>query len=415
MDNAQDWHDYYGINTTNGGQLRFEANNNNPPRIHVPASGIVHPNLYSSNNSAGKLDANEWNHLVFTGTGGKLNLYMNGVLNTSNNFQEGAQVGGFVIAQANNNSAGAIHDEVGLHKIARHERWVNATHQSQIPGNSFVNYGTLAGPPYFEDTVSELYGKKNVTISPFTPTVFAGGSPAYTAAGLPPGLSINASTGQITGSTDEVGASSFTVSAAGTNAAGVAKTASKTYSIKISDPDAYPYKMNFTLSGYAGSSTLSQFPVLLTFDSGISGFSYNSFASATAGDLRFYASTGEELPYEIENWDITGTSRIWVRSGSISGTNTVITAAWGDASQATAPSYVFDGSTWSNGYQAAWHFQEMTGVLTTDSTSNNRHLTAEGGATTGTGQVGNGIVLDGSNDQLEAIGFKGVTLSLIHI
>ena len=59
------------------------------------------------------------------------------------------------------------------------------------------------------------------------------------------------------------------------------------------------------------------------------------------------------------------------------------------------PSYVFDGSTWSNGYQAAWHFQEMTGVLTTDSTSNNRHLTAEGGATTGTGQVGNGIVLDG--------------------
>ena len=177
VNNAQDWHDYYGINTTNGGQLRVEANQANPPRIHVPASGIVHPNLYSSNDSAGKLDQDEWNHLVFTGTGGKLNLYMNGVLNTSNNFQEGAQVGGFVIAQANNNSAGAIHDEVGLHKIARHERWVNATHQSQIPGNSFVNYGTLAGPPYFEDTVSELYGKKNVTISPFTPTVFAGGSP----------------------------------------------------------------------------------------------------------------------------------------------------------------------------------------------------------------------------------------------
>ncbi|MEE3061300.1 MAG: DUF2341 domain-containing protein, partial [Verrucomicrobiota bacterium] len=406
---AQDWHDYYGINTTNGGQLRVEANNNNPPRIHVPASGIVHPNLYSSNNSAGKLDADEWNHLVFTGTGGKLNLYMNGVLNTSPNFQEGAQVEGFVIAQANNNSAGAIHDEVGLHKLARHERWVNATYQSQVPGNSFVNYGTLAGPPYFEDTVSELYGKKNVAIAPFTPTVFAGGSPTYTAAGLPPGLSINSSTGQITGATDEVGASSFTVTASGANAAGVAKSASKTYSIKISDPDAYPYKMNFTLSGYAGSSTLNQFPVLLTFDSGISGFSYNSFASATAGDLRFYASTGEELPYEIETWDITGTSRIWVRSGSISGTNTVITAAWGDASQATAPSYVFDGSAWSNGYQAAWHFQEMSGLLTTDSTSNNRHLTAEGGATTGTGQVGNGIALDGSNDQLEAIGFKGVT------
>ena len=93
---AQDWHDYYGINTTNSGQLRFEANDNNPPRIHVPSSVIVHPNLYSSNNSAGKLDVNEWNHLVFSGSGGKLRLYMNGVLNTTADFQESAQVSGFL-------------------------------------------------------------------------------------------------------------------------------------------------------------------------------------------------------------------------------------------------------------------------------------------------------------------------------
>ena len=44
---AQDWHDYYGINTTNGGQLRVEANNNNPPRIHAGkqyrASNLILP------------------------------------------------------------------------------------------------------------------------------------------------------------------------------------------------------------------------------------------------------------------------------------------------------------------------------------------------------------------------------------
>ena len=90
VNDAQDWHDYYGINTTNGGQLRFEANNNNPG-IHVPSSVIVHPNLYSSNNPAGKLNADEWNHLVFSGSGGKLCLYMNGVLNTTADFQESAQ------------------------------------------------------------------------------------------------------------------------------------------------------------------------------------------------------------------------------------------------------------------------------------------------------------------------------------
>ena len=47
--------------------ITLEANNNNPPRIHVPSSVIVHPNLYSSNNPAGKLNVDEWNHLVFFG------------------------------------------------------------------------------------------------------------------------------------------------------------------------------------------------------------------------------------------------------------------------------------------------------------------------------------------------------------
>ena len=51
----------------------------------------------------------------------------------------------------------------------------------------------------------------------------------------------------------------------------------------------------------------------------------------------------------------------------------------------------------------------MSGTTLIDSTANNRHLTAEGGPSTATGQVGNGIVLDGSNDQLEAVGYKGVT------
>ena len=300
VNDAQDWHDYYGIKHANGGQLRFEANNN-PPRIHVPSSVIVHPNLYSSNNPAGKLNADEWNHLVFSGSGGKLRLYMNGVLNTTADFQESAQVNGFYIAYANNNSAG-IHDEVALHKIARHERWANATYKNQNTGSNYVNLGTFAGPPYFEDTETVIYAKKNVAIANFTPTVFGGGTLAYSAAGLPPGISINSSTGIISGTTDEVGDSTFTVTVTGANAAGAVRTTSKTYIIKVSDPDSFPLQVRFHTFGYAGSSTLNQFPVLLTFDSGITGFSYNSLASATAGDLRFYAANGEELPYEIETW-----------------------------------------------------------------------------------------------------------------
>ena len=193
-------------------------------------------------------------------------------------------------------------------------------YNNQNTGSNYVNLGTFAGPPYFEDTVTELYAKKNVAITSFTPTVFGGGTLAYSAAGLPPGVTMNSSTGVIAGTTDEVGDSSFTVTVTGSNAAGDVKTSSKTYVIKVSDPDSFPYKVDFTLSGYAGSSTLTQFPVLLTFDSGITGFSYNSLASSTAGDLRFYAATGEELPYEIESWDTTGASRVWVRAAPLLGT-----------------------------------------------------------------------------------------------
>ena len=50
--------------------------------------------------------------------------------------------------------------------------------------------------------------------------------------------------------------------------------------------------------------------------------------------------------------------------------------------------------------------QSLSGVLTTDSTAYNRHLTAEGGANTTGGQVGNGTSRR-SNDQLEAIGYRG--------
>ena len=209
---------------------------------------------------------------------------------------------------------GAVQDEMTFHKIARHERWIDAAYKSQVPGNTFVNMANLAGPPTSMTRRLKSSPRKMSAMTAFTPTALGGGTIAYTAAGLPPGVSINSSTGQISGTTDEIGASTFTVTASGTNAAGANRTASKTYTLKVSDPDAYPFRLPLTLAGYTGSSTLTQFPVLVELNSSITGFTYNSFASTTGGDLRFYAADGEELPYEVETWDPTGTSRVWVRS-----------------------------------------------------------------------------------------------------
>ena len=67
--------------------------------------------------------------------------------------------------------------------------------------------------------------------------------------------------------------------------------------------------MDLTLDGYTGSSTLTDFPVLVEFNSSISGFSYNGFLDPMGmvclplSDLRFFASNGKELSYEIAEWN----------------------------------------------------------------------------------------------------------------
>ena len=173
--------------------------------------------------------------------------------------------------------------------------------------------------------------------------------------------------------------------------------------------------MDLTLSGYTGSSTLTDFPVLVSLSSSITGFSYNGFLDSdgdgvrTGGDLRFFASSGQELAYEIADWNTSGTSSIWVKAPSISGTNTVITAAWGKTGTETTPDYSTDDPVWSNGYEGAWHLDQISSGITNDSSPNGIHFTVNGGATTTSGQSGSAISFDGTDDELETLGYKGIS------
>ena len=154
---------------------------------------------------------------------------------------------------------------------------------------------------------TKIYGKKDTALSY---TIPHSGSGSFSATGLPSGLTfINAATGVISGSTSVTGTQNFTVTATGTTAGGGTVTVSKEYTLVITDPTSFPYRMDLTLDGYTGSSTLTDFPVLVEFNSSISGFSYNGFLDPdgdgvpTGSDLRFFASNGKELPYEIAEWN----------------------------------------------------------------------------------------------------------------
>lgn len=74
-----------------------------------------------------------------------------------------------------------------------------------------------------------------------------------------------------------------------------------------------------TISGYTGTSTLENFPVLVRIPAGSA-----VYANCASGgsDLRFTDEAGNMLSHEIESWDMSGESLLWVKVPSLEGTNT---------------------------------------------------------------------------------------------
>jgi len=91
------------------------------------------------------------------------------------------------------------------------------------------------------------------------------------------------------------------------------------------------YKMKITFNGYTGSTTLSNFPALVVFNDSLPNFGYDQFVSPDGWDLRFTdASESQYLSYEIEDWNTSGDSHVWVKVPELSGTDTYIWAYWGN-------------------------------------------------------------------------------------
>lgn len=123
---------------------------------------------------------------------------------------------------------------------------------------------------------------------------------------------------------------------------------------------AFMYESTMTVSGYAGSETLAGFPVLVRLAKNRpSGFDYSQ-CQADGKDIQFLSPDGETVyPHEVEKWDASGESLIWVRIPELVGTSTQFLFRFGDASVTEAPSAK---ATWasSNGgfYAGVWHFGE---------------------------------------------------------
>ena len=115
--------------------------------------------------------------------------------------------------------------------------------------------------------------------------------------------------------------------------------------------------VDFTVSGYSGHETLTNFPVLVRLSTAIRGFDYNRCAPDGA-DLSFYI--GEtELPREIDRWDPDGESLVWVRVPELKA-GTTFRAYFCDKNVTSQPACQTDGCVWKPaGYIGVWHMDEL--------------------------------------------------------
>jgi hypothetical protein len=152
---------------------------------------------------------------------------------------------------------------------------------------------------------------------------------------------------------------------------------------------AFAFRQKITL-GDRDRGSLSQFPLLIRLDG--KGFDYTA-AQADGADLRFYDPDEAPLVHEIEVWEPSGESLVWVElpEASIGSTPDHIWMYYGDPELA-APG---DGAEVWSAYQAVYHL----GASPADSGPRGLDAVPDGTGRT-IGVVGEGNAFDGEGTHM---------------
>ena len=141
----------------------------------------------------------------------------------------------------------------------------------------------------------------------------------------------------------------------------------------------YEKEFNVKFDGYAGRTTLTNFPALIRLSKARNNFEYSKCRLAGGDDTRFFDANGNLLPSEVDTWNPGGESLVWVSVPELN-RDTVITVRYGNAN---APA-VTSTDVWTNGYAAVWHMSAAEGTFTQhDSTSTGKNLVAGSNYRTG--------------------------------
>lgn len=156
-------------------------------------------------------------------------------------------------------------------------------------------------------------------------------------------------------------------------------------------PEDWEYSFTITLGdemkSKLGSGSESDFPVLVRLsEAGVSGFKYSDFKEADYSDLVFVDNDGKFLDYEVDTWDASGTSLVWVRVPSLTAASTI-------TCRYSGPKYKHNPEkTWKK-FVAVVH----CGDSIKDSSANKLNVTANATEATTAGVVGGGVIKAANN------------------
>ena len=135
------------------------------------------------------------------------------------------------------------------------------------------------------------------------------------------------------------------------------------------DAGAFSDHVTFTVNG-SGTAALTDFPLLVRIsEAELPGFVYSR---ADSGELAFADGDGNALSYEVDTWDESGESTVWVKVPSVPVGGTTVTMYWSLKAGKSAPANV-PSDVWSP-YAGVWH---MTDTATAKNDSTDKSTAAD--------------------------------------
>ncbi len=238
--------------------------------------------------------------------------------------------------------AGKAYEDIGAD--------LGGTAFSDPPSMGCHEYEELAAKPVFGIPSGATFGSStNVTLSCAT----AGATIYYTTDGSRPTSSSMPYTGSIA-----VFATTTIKARAYAEGKGPSAVATAAYTVKRTTPKLSDFAKSVAITipeALCPNEITTGVPALVRLGGNINGFDYGDFDLPNGGDMMFVDASGKPLPHEVDTWDASGESLVWVRLPSTAA-NTTVTMYYGNGVVSSeAPEDV-----WS-GYVGVWHLNEASG------------------------------------------------------